>query len=128
MRLHLGGMVWLDVGNLHLPQHPTKPQIESARLTAIHLGWIREWMRRNVQNLSAAGRTAPSHINAQPFLRGDTPRIVRRTIFVVSPNRWIVSPIRVKLEHKRFQLLLQTGGRSSAASDLRGDGRESVWR
>jgi len=85
-------------------------------------------MRRNVQNLSAAGRTAPSHINAQPFLRGDTPRIVRRTIFVVSPNRWIVSPIRVKLEHKRFQLLLQPGERSSAASDLRRDGRESVWR
>src|SRR5215510_7447228 len=91
-----GVMVWLEGGNLHLPEHPTEPQVESARLAAIHLGWIRELMRRNVQNLSAAGRTAPSHINAQPFLRGDTPRIVRRTIFVVSPNRWIVSPIRVK--------------------------------
>jgi len=51
-------------------------------------------MCRNVQNLDAAGRTAPRHKNAHPFLRGDTPRIVRRTIFIVSPNRWIVLPIR----------------------------------
>src|SRR5215467_4605199 len=64
-------MVWLERGNPHLPQHPTEPQIESARLTAIHLGWIRELIRRNVQNLDAAGRTAPSHMNAQPFLRGN---------------------------------------------------------
>ena len=104
-----GVMVWLEGGNLHLPEHPTEPQVESARLAAIHLGWIRELMRRNVQNLGAAGRTAPSHINAQPFLRGDTPRIARRTLCIVSPNRWIVSPSRVGLQHKRFQLLLQMG-------------------
>src|SRR5215471_3818931 len=101
-------MVGLEGGNCHLPQHPTKPQIESARLTAIGLRWIRELIRHDVHDIGAAGRTAPRHMNPQPFLRGYIPRISRRTFSIVHSNRWIASTIRLGLEHKQFQLVLQT--------------------
>jgi hypothetical protein len=47
-----------------------------------------------MQNLGAASWTVPRHLNAQPFLRGNTPRTSRRTIFIVRLDRWIVSTIR----------------------------------